>query len=100
MSNQYKEAIETLQNLSSDQALDLIFKIAGSNPSAINKAMAETKPAPATSNPNLIQYVHDLIEASMGDTKISAIKAIRGITGLGLRESKYIADLHWPPTGM
>ena len=34
----------------------------------------------------------DVVLASMGDNKVGAIKAVRGITGLGLKEAKALVE--------
>ena len=38
------------------------------------------------------QTEFDVILASVGDSKIKVIKAVRGITGLGLKEAKALVD--------
>lgn len=38
------------------------------------------------------QTEFDVILASVGDKKVNVIKAVRGITGLGLKEAKAIVD--------
>ena len=99
MSNQYKDVIQSLRALTADDALDIVFKVAASNPSAINKvvSMKDEPSNNAHKKEYLVSMVEDLVSACASGKKIAAIKAIRQITGLGLKEAKDITDKHWNP---
>lgn len=89
MSNHYKDAIELLKNLSPEKSKEIIFEIAKSNPSAIVKAMPEN----VERKPHQIEWqCRELIHACVNKRKINAIKALKTVAGLGLKEAKDIID--------
>lgn len=49
---------------------------------------AEREPAPETAAP----VVYTIVITEAGDTKILAMKAVREVTGLGLRQAKDLVD--------
>ena len=54
----------------------------------LNAAPVAAGDAPAAEE----QTEFDVILASAGDKKVNVIKAVRGITGLGLKEAKALVD--------
>ena len=48
--------------------------------------------APGDAAPAAEQTEFDVILASAGDKKVNVIKAVRGLTGLGLKEAKGLVD--------
>ncbi len=47
---------------------------------------------------NLVGNLKDLVRAARADRKIEAIKAVRSMTGQGLKESKDLVEAAWGPT--
>ncbi len=55
-------------------------------------AVAVAAPAADAGAAAAEQTEFDVILASIGDKKVNVIKAVRGLTGLGLKEAKEIVD--------
>jgi large subunit ribosomal protein L7/L12 len=55
-------------------------------------AVAVAGPAAAAGEAAAEQSEFDVILATIGDNKVSVIKAVRAITGLGLKEAKDLVD--------
>ncbi|MCX4026303.1 50S ribosomal protein L7/L12 [Endozoicomonas sp. SM1973] len=55
-------------------------------------AVAVAGPAAAEAAPQEEQTEFDVVLTSAGDKKVNVIKAVRGITGLGLKEAKALVD--------
>lgn len=55
-------------------------------------AVAVADPAAAAGEAAAEQSEFDVILATIGDNKVSVIKAVRAITGLGLKEAKDLVD--------
>ena len=55
-------------------------------------AVAAAPAAAADEAPAEEQTEFDVILASIGEKKVNVIKAVRGITGLGLKEAKELVD--------
>jgi ribosomal protein L7/L12 len=87
--NHYEGAIEILQDLTEADAIKMVFRIAKTNPSVIVKS----RPILQKTCP-WVQDVKDLLQsvAEGQRGKINAIKAIRSLTGVGLKEAKDIVD--------
>ncbi len=85
-----KEIIDSLKEmtlLEIKEVVDLMKEEFGVDPSAVAVAAA-----PAESATNEGPSTVDVVLASAGANKIAVIKIIKEITGLGLGESKAIAD--------
>lgn len=85
-----KEIIDSLKEmtlLEIKEVVDLMKEEFGVDPSAVAVAAAPASEA-ANEGPSTV----DVVLASAGANKIAVIKIIKEITGLGLGESKAIAD--------
>jgi len=88
-----EDILETLSNMSVMEVVDLI--------SAMEEkfgvsAAAAVAAAPAAGGGDAAEAVEqdefDVVLASFGEKKVSVIKAVRGITGLGLKEAKDMVE--------
>ncbi|ACV21897.1 50S ribosomal protein L7/L12 [Slackia heliotrinireducens] len=83
-----EEIIEALKEMTLLQASELVkaieetFGVSAAAPAAVAVAPAGDAPAAAE------QTEFDVILEGFGDNKIAVIKAVREITGLGLKEAK------------
>ena len=85
-----KEIIDSLKEmtlLEIKEVVDLMKEEFGVDPSAVAVAAAPAAEA-ANEGPSVV----DVVLASAGANKIAVIKVIKEVTGLGLGESKAIAD--------
>ena len=85
-----KEIIDSLKEmtlLEIKEVVDLMKEEFGVDPSAVAVAAAPAAEA-ANEGPSTV----DVVLASAGANKIAVIKVIKEVTGLGLGESKAIAD--------
>ena len=85
-----KEIIDSLKEmtlLEIKEVVDLMKEEFGVDPSAVAVAAAPAAEA-ASEGPSAV----DVVLASAGANKIAVIKLIKEVTGLGLGESKAIAD--------
>ena len=66
----------------------------GSAPRGSRATIAASRPPPAAAETAAAEEKteFDVILASFGDNKVGVIKAIRGITGLGLKEAKDMVE--------
>ena len=86
-----KEIIDSLKEmtlLEIKEVVDLMKEEFGVDPSAVAVAAPAAAGAAAEEGPSTV----DVVLASAGANKIAVIKIIKEITGLGLGESKAIAD--------
>ena len=86
-----KEIIDSLKEMSLleiKEVVDLMKEEFGVDPSAVAVAAAPAAGAAVEEGPSTV----DVVLASAGANKIAVIKIIKEITGLGLGESKAIAD--------
>ncbi len=86
-----KEIIEALKEknlLELKELVDLMKEEFGVDPSAVAQAAPVAGAAAAEEGPSEV----DVVLASAGPNKINVIKIIKEVTGLGLGESKAIAD--------
>ena len=88
------ELLETISNMSVMEVVDLIekmeekFGVSAAAPVAVAAVGgAEGGAAPAEEKTEF-----DVVLASFGDKKVGVIKAVRGITGLGLKEAKDMVE--------
>ena len=86
-----KEIIDSLKEmtlLEIKEVVDLMKEEFGVDPSAVAVAAQPAQGEAANEGPSQV----DVVLASAGANKIAVIKLIKEITGLGLGESKAIAD--------
>lgn len=87
MSKAYKQAITNITGLTDTEAMQVCIEIAKSNPSVFNSACATVEVGASAMNVG----AKSLLNAGK---KIDAIKLVRNMTGLGLREAKeYVESL-------
>jgi large subunit ribosomal protein L7/L12 len=85
--------LEAISNMTVVEIVDLIeameekFGVTAAAPVAAAAAPAEGGAAAAAE-----QTEFDVVMTSFGDNKVSVIKVIRGITGLGLKEAKDMVE--------
>ncbi|MBR9813783.1 50S ribosomal protein L7/L12 [bacterium] len=89
-----EEMLETIANMSVMDVVDLIekmeekFGVSAAAPVAVAAAGAAGGDAAAEEEKDEF----DVVMTSFGDNKVGAIKAIRAITGLGLKEAKEMVE--------
>jgi len=88
------DILETISNMSVMEVVDLIeameekFGVSAAAPVAVAAGAAGGGEAEAAEE----QTEFDVILASFGSNKVAVIKAVRGITGLGLKEAKDLVE--------
>jgi len=86
------DILEAISNMSVMEVVELIeamedkFGVTAAAAVAVAAAPAEGGEAAAE------QTEFDVVLASFGDKKVAVIKAVRGITGLGLKEAKDLVE--------
>jgi len=94
MSLSNEEILEAIANKSVMEIVDLIsameekFGVTAAAPVAVAAAPAEGGGGAAAEE----KTEFDVILASFGSNKVAVIKAVRGITGLGLKEAKAMVE--------
>ena len=85
------DILETISNMSVMEVVDLIEameeKFGVSAAAAVAAAPAAAAAAPAEEKDEF-----DVIMTSFGENKVAVIKAVRGITGAGLKEAKDMVE--------
>ncbi|MDX1594732.1 MAG: 50S ribosomal protein L7/L12 [Gammaproteobacteria bacterium] len=90
-----EEILETIGNMSVMEVVDLIsmmeekFGVSAAAPVAAAPAAAGGGEAAAAAEE---QTEFDVILTGFGDKKVGVIKAVRGMTGLGLKEAKDLVE--------
>jgi len=88
-----EDILETISNMTVMEVVDLIdameekFGVSAAAPVAVAAAGGGGEAAAAEE-----QTEFDVVLSSFGDNKVSVIKAVRGITGLGLKEAKDMVE--------
>ena len=88
-----EEILETISNMSVMEVVDLIsameekFGVSAAAAVAAAPVAAAGEAAAAEEKDEF-----DVVLASFGDNKVAVIKAVRGITGLGLKEAKEMVE--------
>lgn len=88
------DILETISEMSVMEVVDLIeameekFGVSAAAPVAVAGAAAGGDEGAAAEE----QTEFDVVLASFGDNKVGVIKAVRGITGLGLKEAKELVE--------
>jgi large subunit ribosomal protein L7/L12 len=89
------DILETISNMSVMEVVDLIeameekFGVSAAAPVAVAAGGAAAGGEAAAAEE---QTEFDVILASFGSNKVAVIKAVRGITGLGLKEAKDLVE--------
>ena len=89
-----EDLLETISNMSVMEVVDLIeameekFDVSAAAPVAVAAGAAAGGDAAAAEE----QTEFDVVLASFGDNKVGVIKAVRSITGLGLKEAKELVE--------
>ena len=89
-----EDILESISNMTVMEVVDLIeameekFGVSAAAPVAVAAGPAGGGEAAAVEE----QTEFDVVLASVGSTKVSVIKAVRGITGLGLKEAKDLVE--------
>lgn len=87
------DILEAISNMTVVEIVDLIeameekFGVTAAAPVAAAAAPAEGGAAAAAE-----QTEFDVVMTSFGDNKVSVIKVVRGLTGLGLKEAKEMVE--------
>jgi large subunit ribosomal protein L7/L12 len=90
-----EDVLETLSNMSVMEVVDLISAMEekfGVSAAAAVAAAPAAGAAAGGAEPEVEQDEFDVVLASFGDKKVAVIKAVRGITGLGLKEAKDMVE--------
>ncbi len=88
-----EEILETISNMTVMEVVELVeameekFGVSAAAPMAMAAAPAEGGAAAAEE-----QSEFDVVMSSFGANKVSVIKAVRAITGLGLKEAKDMVE--------
>ena len=86
------EILDTIANMSVMEVVELIEAMEEKfNVSAASAAVAVAAPAGEVAAAEE-KTEFDVVMTSFGDNKVSVIKAVRGITGLGLKEAKDLVE--------
>lgn len=88
-----EEMLETISNMSVMEVVELIEAM--EEKFGVSAAAAVAVAAPAggeAANAAEEKTEFDVVMSSFGDNKVSVIKAVRGITGLGLKEAKDMVE--------
>ena len=88
------EILETISNMTVMEVVDLIsameekFGVSAAAPVAVAAGPAAGGDAPAAEE----KTEFDVVMTEFGANKVAVIKAVRGITGLGLKEAKALVE--------
>jgi large subunit ribosomal protein L7/L12 len=89
-----EDILETISNMTVVEVVDLIEAM--EEKFGVSAAAAAVAVAPAAAGGEGAaaeeQTEFDVVLASFGDNKVGVIKAVRGITGLGLKEAKEMVE--------
>ena len=86
------DILETLSNMSVMEVVDLIAAMEEKFGVSAAAAVAAAPAAAADTAVAVEQDEFDVVLANFGEKKVSVIKAVRGITGLGLKEAKDMVE--------
>jgi len=88
-----EEILETISNMSVMEVVDLISAM--EEKFGVSAAAAVAVAAPAAGGEAAVAEEKDefnVVMSSFGENKVAVIKAVRGITGLGLKEAKDMVE--------
>jgi large subunit ribosomal protein L7/L12 len=81
-----EDILEAVSNMTVMEIVDLISAM--EEKFGVTAAVAAAAPAAGDAGGGAEQTEFDVVLTSFGANKVSAIKAVRGLTGLGLKEAK------------
>lgn len=93
MSVSKDDILEAISNMSVMEVVELISDM--EEKFGVSAAAAAVAAAPAAAEGGAAaeeKDEFDVVLASFGDNKVGAIKAVRGVTGLGLKEAKEMVE--------
>jgi large subunit ribosomal protein L7/L12 len=88
-----EELIETLSNMSILEVTELVSEL--EEKWGVSAAAAVAAPVAAGGDAGVAEEVKDefdVVMSSFGEKKVSVIKAVRALTGLGLKEAKELVE--------
>ena len=88
-----EEILESISNMSVMEVVELISDM--EEKFGVTAAVAAAAPAAGGGDAGAAaeeQTEFDVVLASMGDNKVGVIKAVRALTGLGLKEAKALVE--------
>jgi len=86
------DILETISNMSVMEVVDLIEAMEEKFGVTAAAAVAVAAPAAAAGEAAVEKDEFDVVMTSFGENKVSVIKAVRGITGEGLKEAKAMVE--------
>lgn len=87
------DILETISNMTVMEVVELIEAMEEKfNVSAAAAAVAVAAPAAGVGEAAAEKTEFDVVLSSFGDNKVAVIKAVRTITGLGLKEAKDLVE--------
>lgn len=87
-----EDILDTIANMSVMDVVDLISAMEEKFGVSAAAAVAAAPAAAAGEAAAEVKDEFDVVLASFGDNKVAVIKAVRGITGLGLKEAKDLVE--------
>ncbi|MGB1885227.1 MAG: 50S ribosomal protein L7/L12, partial [Gammaproteobacteria bacterium] len=90
-----EELVETLSNMSILEVTELVSELEekwGVSAAAAVAAVAPAAGGDAAGGAEEAKDEFDVVMSSFGDNKVGVIKAVRAITGLGLKEAKDMVE--------
>lgn len=88
-----EEILDTISNMSIMDVVDLISSMEEKfGVSAQAAAVAVAAPGAAGADAAAEKTEFDVVMSSFGSSKVNVIKAVRGVTGLGLKEAKDLVE--------
>ena len=87
-----EDILETISNMSVMEVVDLIAAMEEKFGVSAAAAVAAAPAAGGEAAEAVEQDEFDVVLASFGEKKVGVIKAVRGITGLGLKEAKDMVE--------
>jgi len=87
-----EDILDTISNMSVMEVVDLIEAMEDKFGVSAAAAVAVAAPGAGDAAAAAEQTEFDVVMSSFGSNKVSVIKAVRGITGLGLKEAKELVE--------
>ena len=92
MSVSQQDVVDYIKNLKLSEVKGLIEVLEEELGVSASAPIMAVGPGPAAEEAKEEQTEFDVVLASFGANKIKVIKAVRGLTGLGLKEAKAVVD--------
>lgn len=87
-----EDILESISNMSVMEVVELVEAMEEKFGVSAAAAAVAAAPAAAAAEAAVEQTEFDVVMSSFGDNKVSVIKAVRGITSLGLKEAKDMVE--------